>query len=142
VTEPRTVQIGACEVRLWPDYLETVITLKVPAAANYDQQSVDRAIALGYQGDTFTMSRDHELIHSLIAEQRGKQFSPVLFGVAYRNIGGLKERIVSPLASWQEESLVLSVQKYVRLGVVDVLLETSGLDLEALKTRLLEVTGD
>jgi hypothetical protein len=118
-----------------------VFTLKVPAAANYDQQSVDRAIALGYAGDTWAMSKDHEILHSLIAEQRGEDYSRVLFGVAYREIGGDKERIVSPLASWQEESLVLSVQKYVRLGVVDVLLETSGLDLEALKARLQEITG-
>jgi hypothetical protein len=48
---------------------------------------------------------------------------------------------VSPLSSWQEEILVLSVQKYIRLGVVNVLLETSGLDLEALKARLQEITG-
>jgi hypothetical protein len=141
MTEPRTIQIGACEVRLWPDYLETVFTLKVPAAANYDQQSVDRAIALGYQGDTWAMSRDHELLHSLIAEQRGEDYSHVLLGVAYRELGGDKERIVSPLSSWQEEILVLSVQKYIRLGVVNVLLETSGLDLEALKARLQEITG-
>jgi hypothetical protein len=141
MSEPRTIQIGAAEVRIFDAYLETAFILKVPAAANYDQESVDRALALGYQGSTWEMSRDHEILHSLIAEQRGKQFSPVLFGVAYRSIGGDKERIVSPASSFREEGLVLSVQRYVRLGVVDVLLEQSGLDLEALKARLQEITG-
>jgi hypothetical protein len=137
----RIATIGAATVEIWDDYLETRFTLKVPAAGNDDAASITRAAALGYES-TWMMSRDHELLlQSLIAEQRGKHFSPVLFGVAYRSIGGDKERIVNPLSSWQEESLVLSVQRYMRLGVVDMLLEQSGLDLEALKTRLQEITG-
>jgi hypothetical protein len=137
----RIATIGAATVEIWDDYLETRFTLKVPAAGNDDAASITRAAALGYES-TWMMSRDHELLlQSLIAEQRGEPYSRVLFGVAYRSIGGDKERIVSPAASFREEGLVLSVQRYMRLGVVDMLLEQSGLDLEALKTRLQEITG-
>lgn len=142
MTGPRIVQIGATIIHLWPQYMETRFRLIVPAAGNDDAESVKRAAELGYDS-TWEMSRDHELIHSLIAEQRGEPCSRVLLGVALRGAGiCAKEQIVSPLSSWQEESLVLSVQKYVRLGAVDVLLEASGLDLERLKQRLGEITGE
>lgn len=140
MTEPRIIQIGAATIEMWPDFLRTVYRLEVPAAGNDDAESIAQAAELGYDS-TFAMSLDHELIHSLVAQQRGEPFSRVLFGVAYRSIGGCKEQIVSPLTSWQEECLILDAQKYMNTGKVGPVLAAANLDLDALKARLREVTS-
>lgn len=140
MSEPRTFQIGAATVELWPDFLRTVFRIEVPAAGNDDAASIARAWELGYAGNTWAMSRDHELLHSLIAEQRGTPHSRVLLGVAVRAAGGDKGAIVSQEESDEEEALVLDMQRWIQTGVSSRRLAQSGLDLHALVGRLRELT--
>lgn len=142
MSDPRTVQIGACTVELWSDFLRTVLRFEVPAAGNDDADSIRRAWELGYGGNTWHMSRDHELLHSLIAEQRGEPYSRVLLGVGVRAAGGCKEDIISQVESDDEEALVLDVQRWILTGVSSPRLVWSRLDLERLKQRLGEITGE
>lgn len=142
--EPRVIEFSGCTVLYWRlgHHIQTVFPdgLKVDAAANYDADSLQRARDLGYDS-TWEMSRDHELLHSIIAEARGESYSRVLRGVAVREAGGRKEDIISPAVSAEEEALVLDVQKYVRRGTVSRRLAESTLDREALKARVEELTG-
>jgi hypothetical protein len=142
MTEPRVLTIGECEIRVWPAYLETVWAdgLKVPAAANDDAESIARAHELGYSGDTWRMSLEHELSHTLLDVARGYPYSRVLRGVAVREAGGSKEDVISRDASDYEEGLVLDVQRWVQLGILTPRLVESELDLEGLKGQLLEMT--
>lgn len=140
VTDPRIHHLGAAELHIWPDYMETRYVLSVPAAGNDDAESIRRAWELGYAGDTFAMSRDHELLHSLIADQRGMPWSAVLLGVAVRAAGGDKGMVISREDSDEEEALVIDVQRWIQTGVSSPRLAASGLDLHALVARLREVT--
>lgn len=147
MTEPRIHHIGSCVVRIWPAYLETVFEdgLKVPAAANYDEQSLATAAALGYGTDTWALSRDHELAHSLLMTAIGYQHSLVLRGVALRAAGGRKEDYVTPVQSAWEEGLVIGFQEYVQTGRTSTRFatyrETLGLDWDGLADRLREMTS-
>lgn len=148
MTEPRIIQIGECEIRIWEDaqVLETRFEdgLKVPAAPNYDEQSLATAAALGYGSDTWMLSKQHEISHSLLMISLGYPYSRVLRGVAVRAAGGSKEDVVSQVNSIWEEDLVLQFQCYVQTGVISNSLadyrDTFGLDLDALKVRLREMS--
>lgn len=54
----------------------------VPATANNDAESVERAKELGYHS-TWEMTLFHELSHSLLAAAMGLPYSPVLWMVAH-----------------------------------------------------------
>lgn len=79
-----------------------------------DPASVTLAHDLGYGGDTWAMSRDHELIHSWLAVWRGLPFSPTLWAVSR----GDKHLAADLIREW-EEGDVLALQKYLKLGVCD-----------------------
>lgn len=143
MTEPETIVFPGCKVLYWRlgHHIQTVFPdgLKVDAAANYDADSLQRARDLGYDS-SWEMSRDHELIHSIIAEARGEPYSRVLRGVAVRDAGGRKEDIITPAESAEEEALVLDVQRWIRTNVLSRRLAESTLDREALAARLREMT--
>lgn len=70
-----------------------------------------RAEALGYGRDVAGMSRDHEIVHSLLAGWLGLPESPTLRGVA----------VGSYWPHWQaEEAAVLGVQRFARMASVDL----------------------
>lgn len=79
-----------------------------------DPASVALAHELGYGGDTWAMSRDHELLHSWLAVRRGLPFSPTLWAVSR----GDKHLTADAIREW-EEGDVLAVQKFLRLGASD-----------------------
>lgn len=79
-----------------------------------DPASVALAHELGYDGDTWAMSRDHELLHSWLAVRRGLPFSPTLWAVSR----GDKRLTADPIREW-EEGDVLALQKFLRHGAFD-----------------------
>lgn len=55
----------------------------VLATPNYDNASLERANDLGYVGEdpVWQMTREHDLLHSILAEAVGKVWSPTLRSV-------------------------------------------------------------
>lgn len=145
MTRTKTFAIGECLVHSWDDHriLETEFAdgLSVTAAANDDPDSIARAYELGYNGDTWEMSKAHEVAHTLPDVARGYQYSRVLRGVAVRATGGSKEDVISPEASDFEEGLCLSFQRWCNLGILTPTLVQSDLDLDALKAELRSMTS-
>jgi hypothetical protein len=79
-----------------------------------DPDAVALAHDLGYDGDTWAMSRDHELLHSWLSVRRGLPFSPTLWATSR----GDKRLTADAIREW-EEGDVLSLQKFLRLGACD-----------------------
>jgi hypothetical protein len=111
----REIRLGDNLVRIWDEdrYLETHLPGGgvVPAAANHDPESLALAHSLGYHGDTWAMSRDHEVIHTLIAVRRGLACSPTLLYVATEAGPGMDEGL-----RCREEQEVLGLQASLRCG--------------------------
>lgn len=108
-----TLHFGRVEVE-YDDAARWLVTrfedgTELPAAANHDPASVALAHELGYNGDTFAMSRDHELVHSWTAYHEGHEHwrSATLWLIAHHQpiTGCLAE-----LVRW-EESKVLAAQR-------------------------------
>lgn len=82
-----TYRLGACTVTvddenrcLWTRFPDATITT---AAPNHDTDSIQRAHDLGYHGDTWAMTRDHELAHTWLAIEAGLDRSPVLWSLCH-----------------------------------------------------------
>lgn len=127
--EPLEIRFKGCRVLVWPErgLLHTVFPdgTYVPAVGNGDPDSIARARELGY-GDgpaaTWHMSREHEVLHTVLAEHMGEPHSPTLWAVAHHvpNERGVKA---------SEEGRVLALQAYLRRGVMaPALAEVAGLD--------------
>lgn len=76
----------------------------VPAKPNFDEASVELAHELGYDGDTWEMSKDHEMAHTFLCGG----FSPTLWWVAHPEL----ERDDKLLR--YEEDMVLKWQKWYK----------------------------
>lgn len=83
-----------------------------PARPNYRVSDVERAKTLGYHGDTWQMSLDHEPLHTFVAEIVGEPYSRILWNVAHG--GGLRW----PEGGREEEGYVVSLQAYLRCALV------------------------
>lgn len=144
MSRPNVIVIGECRIDIWHDHhiLATVFSdgLSVTAAANDDPDSVERAATLGY-GSTWEMSRDHELLHSLVDVARGYAYSRVLRGVAVRDAGGRKEDVITAAASDEEEGLILDLQRWLNTQILTPRLVQSDLDLDALAAELRSMTS-
>lgn len=96
------MKIGECEVTVGANFVTTVFPdgHALHAHPQFGEEHVARARALGYEGDDVdaveAMTRDHDVIHSLVAEARGESFSPVLYAAAHGRSfeGDDEERIV------------------------------------------------
>ena len=80
----------------------------VPAAPADTESYRGMALSLGYRGNAAACCREHELLHTFLAEAQGLPYSIVLWALAH----GTEEAI--PL--WQrenEESVVLNFQRYL-----------------------------
>lgn len=101
------VKLQNCRVLIHTadQYLETVFDdgARLPAAANHGDEDEARAKALGYR-NTWQMSLEHELLHSILSEAMGLKYSPTLHAVA------TGEKIDQEEID-MEERLVLCVQK-------------------------------
>lgn len=69
-------------------------------------EDVARAHSLGYAGDTWAMTRDHDRLHALLCHALGLEESPALRATARRE--------ESELAG-AEECAVLAIQRFVNL---------------------------
>jgi hypothetical protein len=145
MTEPQTYIVGECSIEVYPTtrYLRTIFPngLVCHAAANDDAENIRKAWTLGYAGDTYRMSLEHELLHSILAEMRGEAYSSVLYGVAVRMAGGNKERVIPQEMSDAEEGLIMDLQRWLHTCIGTVRLIQSGVDLVAVSRRLGEITG-
>lgn len=90
-------------VHRWPDGAELVAT-----SNPHDPEHVDRAWQLGYQGDTWAMSREHELLHHELAVAHGYPWSPTLYCVA--SGAAARGDCRCPQPHGIEEAAVLAVQ--------------------------------
>lgn len=114
------LELGQVKVKVWDGgehghYLVTEFPdgTKVKAAPNYDQDSFNRAHNLGYGRDTWSMSRDHEILHTWIAQLMDEPWSPTLWCVAHhcKPEKGL---------FYREECLVFDFQRCVMgVGTID-----------------------
>jgi hypothetical protein len=78
----------------------------VPAVPHDTDEYRATAAELGYGAHTIQMCFDHELIHTLLAEAGGLDYSPVLRHVADEENSDLSER-----ESGEEEAHVMAFQK-------------------------------
>jgi hypothetical protein len=77
----------------------------VCAAPNFDPDNIKQAWSLGYQGDTWAMTRDHELTHSLLAVRDGLEHSQTLWRLAHPDADVSHETVAL------EEAMVLDFQQ-------------------------------
>jgi len=82
---------------------------KVGSTPNQDPHSLRLATELGYGGDTWTMSRDHELGHSWLALVDGLAWSPTIWRLAHPNGPDLP----SDAEVAAEEARVLAFQRTI-----------------------------
>lgn len=105
-----------CTIRIWHagTYTETLFpdgTLCPAMAASPVEQAetaADQARTaqeLGYGEDVNAMVREHEILHTLLAEARGQEYSPTLFDVAHG--------VLNQWYHYPEEKDVLAFQKYM-----------------------------
>jgi hypothetical protein len=119
---PQTVlYLGAATVSIFPGWTVTRFMDGSEVCARHDDcAELDQARTaqdLGYP-DVPSMNRDHDMIHNLLPVWLGIPKSPTLYGVATQQPW--------PHA-WAEESVVLALQRLLRL---------LGIDPMALATRL------
>lgn len=77
----------------------------VPATPNYTDDDILRAYELGYDGDTWQLSLDHEVAHTFLATREGLQASPTLWKIAHPDF------TLSAAAIANEEARVLEFQR-------------------------------
>jgi hypothetical protein len=91
---------------------------ELAAAPVLDEENIARARALGYSGSdeeaVWSMTRHHDLVHSLLAEAEGFPHSLTLHSVAngYDLPPGVPER---------EERIVFLIQRLLNVGLDEVL---------------------
>jgi len=135
----RTFTFKHCWVHTSPGYTETVFHdgTAVTATPERSEAYAAQARALGYGEDTQALSREHELLHTLLMEAVGFGSSPTLWAVAHGQQGE-----VAPIwAQEEEETLVLSFQAYLNGGEASPVvcaLGGLGLNIEALRRDALQ----
>lgn len=93
----------------------------------------DRALSLGYESAD-AMNREHDVLHSFLADKLGWPCSPCLYAAAQRLPIDQEQRDT-------EEACVLAFQRYLNTGVVDdrlLPLTEAGLDLAGLREEAVE----
>jgi SAM-dependent methyltransferase len=130
----KTLKFRHCWVNSAPGYTETCYHdgTRVTAIPEDSDQYRANAMELGYGMDTASLSRDHEILHTFLAEALGYGSSPTLWAVAH-NFEGETAQL------WEqeeEESWTLAFQSYLRGGPETEGLQRltdAGLSLETLR---------
>ena len=130
----QTITFQHCWVNWSPGWAETVYHDGTRVEAQPEETEAYRALAaeLGYGADLAALSREHEVVHTFLAEALGFGSSPTLWAVAHGQAGE-----VAPV--WEqeeEEAVVLAFQTYLHGGRVAGPLEglaAEGLDVAALR---------
>ena len=130
----KTLQFRHCWVNSTLGYTETCYHdgTRVTATPQDSDEYRANAAGLGYGTDTGSLSRDHEILHTFLAEALSGGASPTLWAVAHNFEGA-----VAPI--WEqeeEESWTLAFQSYLRGGPKTEGLQRltdAGLDVEKLR---------
>ena len=132
----KTLHFQNCWVNTSPGYTETGYHdgTRVSATAEDGPEYSAKAAQFGYGDDLAALSREHEILHTFLAEKFGYGASPTLWAVAHGQTGN-----VAPI--WEqeeEEAWVLAFQTYLHGGGVTEPLgrfTEAGLDVDALCTE-------
>ena len=136
----RTHQFGSVTVRVWhPPERSRVETwfpdgVMLPAEPQGDDDYRDRALSLGYESAD-AMNREHDVLHSFLADKLGYRWSPCLWAAAH------KQPIDREVGD-HEEAMVLAFQRYMNTGVEDDRLQPlrdAGLDVQALREEAIRL---
>lgn len=130
----KTLHFRNCWVNTTLGYTETCFHdgTRVPAVPNDGDEYRGKAARYGYGDDVEGLSRDHEILHTFLAEALGYGASPTLWAVAHGQEGG-----VAPV--WEqeeEEAWTLAFQVYLHGGPPTEPLRRltdAGFDLETLR---------
>jgi hypothetical protein len=106
---------GGSAVRVMQGWVETVLPdgTTIHAKPNHDSEDVARARALGYGGDVWRMTLDHDHMHVRLCHALGLRESPALRQAS---------RGESSELAGVEEEMVLAAQRFVNLCRRDGLL--------------------
>ena len=88
---------------------------KVPAVPHDTDEYRENARKYGYGSDTAALSREHEFLHTWLAEEQGKPYSPTLWAVAHE----FAEGTAALHEQYAEEDIVLKFQRYINTGESD-----------------------
>ena len=136
----RTLKFEHCWVNSTPGYTESCYHdgTKVTATPEDSEQYRANTVAFGYGTDTAALSREHEILHTFLAEALGFGSSPTLWAVAHGQTGN-----VAPV--WEqeeEEAWTLAFQIYLHGGPPTEPLHrfiNAGLDVDALREEALKL---
>lgn len=136
----RTLQFQHCWVNCVPGYTETCYHdgTKVTATPEDSDQYRANTALFGYGTDTGALSREHEILHTFLAEKLGFGSSPTLWAVAHGQTDGVA-------AIWEqeeEETWTLAFQTFLHGGPPTDGLERlteAGLDPVALREEALRL---
>jgi hypothetical protein len=132
----RSYTFKHCWVNVSEDgFTETVFHdgTRVTAMPETGAEYVAKAAQYGYGSDLAALSREHEILHTFLAEARGYGSSPTLWAVAHQQQEGVCAQI------WEqeeEETVVLAFQVYLNGGPDCESLRVfkdEGLDLDTLR---------
>jgi hypothetical protein len=99
---------GRTLVEVFDGYVRTTLPDGSPihAVPGDSKEDVARAHALGYCGDVWLMTRDHDRFHAMLAYALGLQESPALRNTA----NAVKPTLLTDL----EEAAVLAIQRFAQ----------------------------
>ncbi len=120
------------------DYTETVFDdgARVQARPEDTSEYCFTVEQLGYGDRAADCSREHEILHTWIAEKFGLEYSPTLWSLVHEG----SEGAIPEWARLQEEQLVCDFQRYLNTGQVSLsfnALTSTGYRIEDLKAEAL-----
>ena len=130
----KTLEFRHCWVNCTLGYTETCYHDGTRVTATPEDSDAYRAnaSALGYGTDTAALSRDHEILHTFLAEALGYGSSPTLWAVAHN----FEAQTAPVWEQEEEEAWTLAFQSFLRGGPkIEGLqrLTEAGLDVETLR---------
>ena len=132
----RTFTFQHCWVNASDDWTETAYHdgTRVPAMPEHDDRYRSLAAEMGYGADVAALSREHEILHTWLAEALGYGSSPTLWAVAH----GQQGAVAQIWEQEEEEEWVLAFQTYLNGGPLTPPLErlaARGLNMEELRAE-------
>lgn len=87
---------------------------EVVAGPSSDEENVARAVSLGYGDDLWRMTKEHEIIHRLLAEAEGRDQSIALWYAAHPDY---EMDDCDRFLAHREECVVMLIQRLLNEGV-------------------------
>lgn len=100
-----THRYGAAVVEIFEDFVRTTLPggAALIATPGTTPEDIARAHALGYGGDVWAMTRDHDRFHALLAHAFGLEESPALrqaVSGTHSELAGAEEEAVLAIQRW------------------------------------------